>query len=132
MNILTPEQLVLLNQKVIAENGAATSQMNFDELKVITDITFRKNRELFYEYRTISQKAAKLGSLIATRKPFLKANKETAVLALLTFLDINGQKIENFNKDIEELYKYLEESNEKTSIDNTCNWIEAHTLKEDN
>ena len=126
MNKLTPEQLVLLNRKIIAEEDASVSQVKFDELKEIAEIPYQKNDELFYIYKTAIEKAAKLGCLIAIRKPFAKANQETAILALLTLLDINGYKTVNYNKDIEELCVYLEE----TKIDNACKWINAHLVEE--
>ena len=126
MNKLTPEQLVLLNRKIIADDEASIPQVNFDDLKEITEIPYKKNEELFYIYRTAIEKAAKLGNLIVLRKPFVKANQETAVLALLTLLDINGYKMVNYSKDIEELCRYLEE----IKIDNTCKWINAHLVEE--
>ena len=122
MNKLTPEQLVLLNRKIIADDEASIPQVKIDDLKEITEIPYQKNEELFYLYRTAIEKAAKLGNLIVLRKPFSQANEETAVLALLTLLDINGYKMVNYSKDIEELCRYLEE----TKIDNTCKWINAH------
>ena len=125
MNKLTPEQLVLLNQKIIAEDEVIP-QVNFDDLREITEIPYQKNEELFYIYRTVIEKAAKLGNLIVLRKPFIKANQETAVLTLLTLLDINGYKMVNYTNDVEELCGYLEE----TKIDNTCKWINAHLLEE--
>lgn len=121
MNKLTPEQLVLLNRKIIADD-AAELQVSFDELKEITDIPYQKDEEFFYVYRTAVEKSAKLGSLIASRKPFVKSNQETAVLALLTLLDINGYKVINYSKDIEKLCECLKEN----EIDNTCKWINAH------
>lgn len=126
MNKLTPEQLVLLNRKIIADDEASIPQVNFDDLKEITEIPYQKNEELFYIYRTTIEKAAKLGNVIVLRKPFVKANQETAVLALLTLLDINGYKMMNYSKDVEELCGYLEE----TKIDNTCKWINAHLVEE--
>jgi len=126
MNKLTPEQLVLLNRKIIAVDEVSIPQVKFDDLKEITEIPYQKNEELFYIYRTTIEKAAKLGNLIVLRKPFVKANQETAVLALLTLLDINGYKMVNYSKDIEELCRYLEETN----IDNTCKWINAHLVEE--
>ena len=110
MNKLTPEQLVLLNRKIMADDEASIPQVNFDDLREITEIPYQKNEELFYIYRTAIEKAAKLGNLIVLRKPFVKANQETAVLALLTLLDINGYKMVNYSKDVEELCGYLEET----------------------
>ena len=124
MNKLTPEQLVLLNRKIIADDETSVPQVNFDDLKEIAEIPYQKNKELFYVFRTVKEKAAKLGNLIALRKPFSQANEETAVLALLTLLDINGYKMVNYSKDIDELCGYLEEKD----IDNTCTWINAHLV----
>ena len=126
MNKLTPEQMLMLNLKILADDGASISPANLDDLKEIAEIPYIKNKELFYVYRTAVEKAAKLGNLIVSRKPFNKANQETAVLVLLTLLYINGCKIINYSKDIEELCGYLEE----TSIDNTCKWINAHLAEE--
>lgn len=128
MNKLTPEHLMLLNRKIIADFDESVNilQVNFDELREISNIPYQKDKELFYVFRTAIQKSAKLGSLIAIRKPFVKANQETAVLALLTLLDINGYKVANYKKDIDELCKYLEE----VEVDNTCKWINAHLVDE--
>lgn len=125
MNKLTPEQLVLLNRKIIADDETSIPQVNFDDLKEIAEIPYQKNKELLYVFRTVKEKAAKLGNLIALRKPFSQANEETAVLALLTLLDINGYKMVNYSKDIDELCGYLEEKD----IDNTCTWINAHLVE---
>jgi len=126
MNKLTPEQLVLLNRKIIADDETSILQENFDDLKEIAEIPYQKSKELLYEFRTVIEKAAKLGNLIVLRKPFAQANEETAVLALLTLLDINGYKMVNYSKDVDELCGYLEEKD----IDNTCTWINAHLVDE--
>lgn len=121
MNKLTPEQLMLLNRKVTGEKDVVL-QENFNELKRITNIPYQKNEELFYEFKTVIDKAAKLGNLIALQKPFVKGNKETAIVAMLTLLDINGRKVENYANDIDELCKYLEEPTEE----NIREWINSH------
>ena len=126
MNKLTPEQLVLLNRKIIGDEESRDLQVNFDELNELTEIPYKKDKELFYVYKTVTEKAAVLGNLIVLRKPFAKANQETAVLALLTLLDINGYKMVNYSKDIEELCMYLEEA----TTDNTRKWIDAHKVEE--
>ena len=126
MNKLTPEQLVLLNRKIIGDEESRDLQVNFDELNELTEIPYKKDKELFYVYKTVTEKAAVLGNLIVLRKPFAKANQETAVLALLTLLDINGYKMVNYSKDIEELCMYLEEA----TTDNTRKWIDANKFEE--
>lgn len=80
---------------------------------------------MFYELKDVKQKAAKLGNLIATRKPFKRCNEETAALALLTLLEINGKNMMNYSQDIQELYACLGDENTET----ICKWIEAHMAK---
>lgn len=117
---------MILNQKIVGDNVNATLRVEYEELIDISDIPYQKNKELFYEYKSTKQKAAKLGNLIAIRKPFKLSNRETAALALLTLLDINGKKMIDYGKDINELYDCLEDSD----IEKICKWIEAHLEKD--
>ena len=126
MNKLTPEHLIIFNQKIVGENSSDVLRIQYDMLVEITEIPYKKNEELFYVYKSSVEKAAKLGNLIATRKPFLKANQETAILTILTLLDINGCKVINYVQDLDDLRSCLEESNEE----NICLWIRKH-LKEE-
>lgn len=126
MNRLTPEQLVLLNQKINPEEKVLLSTTKLNQLKEITDIPYQKDEELFYVYRGTIEKAAKLGNLIVSRKPFYKSNQETAILALLTLLDINGYRMENYFNDIEDLRISLGE----TDLKNTIKWIKEHSVED--
>ena len=121
MNKLTPEQLVLLNKKLVGEEKQQLLRVDNDELTEITEIPFQTDRD-FYRYRRTKEKAAKLAIIIVKRKPFLEANRETAVLSMLTLLLINGIKLVEYSEDVEELYKYLEEA----ETDEVCNWIDSH------
>ena len=126
MNKLTPEQLMLLNQKIVSDEKVLP-KVTDNELKEIAEFPYQKDEQLFYKYKTVAQKSAALGNIIAIKKPFVKANKETAVLALLTLLDINGYKMVDYKKDINELYECLEQP----TTDDTCKWIDEHMQKED-
>ena len=44
MNKLTPEQLVLLNRKIIADDETSIPQLNFDDLKEIAEIPYQKKQ----------------------------------------------------------------------------------------
>ncbi len=124
MNKLTPEQLVLLNRKIVAANESSVSQETMNVLREIADIPYVKDKRFFYVHKNTIHKAAKLGNLIARRKPFKNGNQETAILALLTLLDINGYKMANYSQDMKDLCACLE--NEET--DDICAWIKAHVV----
>ena len=124
MNKLTPKQLILLNQKIVEDDAAVVTDEGMAMLEEIAEIPYEKNEELFYICKDAVEKAAVLGILIAERKPFSEANKETAVLALLTLLEINECKLKNYSKkeDIEELCECLIHA-EREAV---CGWINAH------
>lgn len=125
MNKLTPDHLLLLNQKITGGEKESALCVSYQELEKLSDIPYEKDREVFYELKDVKQKAAKLGNLIATRKPFKRCNEETAALALLTLLEINGKNMMNYSQDIQELYACLGDENTET----ICKWIEAHMAK---
>lgn len=125
MNRLTPEQLVLLNKKITGDESGDL-RVRFSELEEIAQIPYEQNERFFYKYKGVKEKAAELGSLIAKREPFEKANLETAVLALLTLLDINNYRLINYSQDIETLCIYLKEP----ETNNVRQWIKDHLPKE--
>ena len=125
MNKLTPEHLILLNRKVVGDNAAAISEIDMDKLKKIAELPYEKDEKLFYVHKDTVKKAAKLASLIATERPFARGNRETAVLALLILLKLNGCKITEYSKDVKELYECLEET------DHICKWINQHLPEKD-
>ena len=127
MNKLTPQQLVLLNRKLIGESDKIDKEkllkIDFGEFEEMADIPYQKEQTPLYTYKDTVEKAAVLGHLIAKREPFVRSNKETAALALLTLLDINCHKmIENYGKDIVSLLS----SFDKSETDLTRKWIEDH------
>ena len=137
MNKLTPEQLMLLNRKVVNkmvnENGNGNGndedvlRVKMDELREIAEIPYQTNDKFLYEHKRITEKAAVLGHLIAKRKPFCESNEETAVLALLTLLDVNCYRMIGLNREeIGKLSASLYEENTKE----TCTWIKEHLAEE--
>ena len=124
MNKLTPEQLLLLNRKITAGDSSSVLRVTKEELKEIADIPYIQDKRFFYVHKNTIHKAAKLANLIACRKPFFEENRETAILAMLTLLSINGYKIANYREDMEKLWDCLE----KDETEGICQWIKAHVV----
>jgi len=115
---------LLLNRKITAGDSASVLQVTMEDLKEIADIPYIQDKRFFYVHKNTIHKAAKLANLIARRKPFSKGNRETAILAMLTLLSINGYKIANYREDMEKLIDCLE----KDETDEVCQWIKAHVV----
>jgi len=75
--------------------------------------------------RGIDRKAANLLIEIARRHPFLDGNKRTAFESMITFLELNGKKLEvgpssRFNVVVWSIKP-------RTSLDEVVTWIANHT-----
>jgi death on curing protein len=60
-------------------------------------------------HKTIPEKAAAYGYFIAEGQPFLNGNKRTAVLAMETFLDVNGYELLEDEDSIGDMFDSLGE-----------------------
>ena len=121
MNKLTAKQLIMLNRKIV--NDEARFTINEEaKIKEIAELPYEKDEEFFYKYKTTIEKSAKLGCLIATSEPFHKGNEETAMLAMITLLELNGYKIPDFELYLDELSEQLK-SNDYEAV---CSWIRTH------
>ena len=100
MNKITAKQLIKTNGIVTSRSEIPITE---DRLKIINEIIespYVQDEKFFYIYKTTIEKAAKLGCEIYRRKPFDEGNGKTAVLAILTLLDINGFILKDYKNDM--------------------------------
>lgn len=101
--------------------------------KQFTDGAIRSEGEIEYivfkvaDTRGVDRKAATLLMEIARKHPFIDGNKRTAFESMLTFLEINGKKMEvgqnsRFNVVVWSVKP-------KTSIEEIVTWIANHTRR---
>ena len=109
MNRLTTVQINKINTIVCTEKGyeAKNEDVDMDVLEDILSITYAQNEKGFYIYPDVPAKAAKLACEIASKKPFANFNLATAVVALVTLMEINNFKTDNM--DIDSLNKSIKE-----------------------
>lgn len=119
MNKLTAKQLLLINQKL---NKSTECVYDAQRLAEIAENPYRQNEKSFYVYKSVSMKAAVLGSDIVRYKPFAEKNNQTAVVAMMTLLEINSYYIVGYESDLPLLIEYLTASDAER-IDE---WIAAH------
>lgn len=138
MNSISAKQLIMINSIATGRpSNYELSKKKMDLLKIIAAAPFSKEKEwdsvnrieyetCFYEYRTVIEKAAKLGYDIYQIKPFDSKNNKTAILALLTFLDVNNFNLEDYSDDLDELAEFLQDA--ENGLLGTASWIKEHML----
>ncbi|HHV82753.1 type II toxin-antitoxin system death-on-curing family toxin [Tepidanaerobacter syntrophicus] len=92
MNRLTKAQIINMHRLLIQETGGSEGIKDEDLLDSALNAPFQTfdGEDL---YKTIQAKAAKLGFFLINNHPFIDGNKRIGILAMLTFLEINGIEI---------------------------------------
>ncbi len=117
MNKLTAEQLIIINQKI---TDRTVSEKVKKSIENIVEIPYEQDDMATYKYKGIVAKSVKLGCSIARIKPFESNNTQTAVLAALTSLELNGISLVNYKEDISQLADFFLSND----IEGGCEWIE--------
>ena len=122
MNKLTSEHLILLNEKVAKKTGKSAGVKDMSALKRVIEKPYQKNEQFFYLHKDTVSKATVLGCEIAKQQVFENNNDMTALLAVLTLLELNGRKLINYQDDLRGLLKSLHEDNSEQ----VRGWIVSH------
>ena len=111
---LSAEVIININKQFTDGNIRSEAEIDFVVFKVAN-------------IRGIDRKAATLLIEIARRHPFVDGNKRTAFESMLTFLELNGKKLEvgqtsRFNVVVWSVKP-------KTNIEEVVTWIANHTRR---
>ena len=77
-------------------------------------------------YPTKEEKAAQLGYSLISNHAFVDGNKRIGIFIMLSFLDLNGVKIEATNKEVAQLG--LDIAGGLTDKDDILKWIQEHKI----
>ena len=99
---LAVNNVIDLHAEAIAEFGGADGLRSQDLLE---SAVFQPQQSVFGEdaYPTIASKAAAYAYFLALNHAFFDGNKRTATAAMLTFLYMNGFRIDRSDKAIEDV-----------------------------
>ena len=122
MNKITAKQLVRINGTVTSRKKVPITEEQMKRIEDIVNSPYVQDEKFFFIYKTTIEKASKLGCEIYKEKPFDKGNGETALLTLLTLLDVNGFKLKDYQDDLVELVEYIKNEN----LSETNSWIRIH------
>jgi len=125
MNILNLDQLLEIHALLITETGGANGLRDLGRLEaaIATQTQNVFGQELYQN--EIEKSAAIIRSIIADH-PFVDGNKRTAILAGLTFLDINNIKIEFSKGELENFA--VKVAVEKLDISTISNWLSSKVI----
>lgn len=103
MKYLTVDEIVFFNLLIIEEHGGQ-EQPGIKDIALLESAVERPKQTVFGEdaYKTIFDKAAALFESLVKNHPFHNANKRTAFLSMVTFLNINGYHFEMDQYEAEE------------------------------
>ena len=124
MRYLTPEQVLFIHARLIAETGGEHGvrdlgllQSAVSRLQAVFD-----GNEL---YSDIYQKAAALLESLINNHPFVDGNKRTGITATAMFLQINDYFLTASNQEVESFV--LSVASGKQSVQTIAEWLRLHS-----
>lgn len=123
MNKIVTKQLVIINSQITG-NIEMLSEQKWNLLNKAAAAPFELNENYYYIHKTLAAKAAKLGCELTKLRPFKEQNELTALVASLTMIEINGCRLFDYKKDIDE----LKDSLKRNDISGAERWLSAHTI----
>ena len=104
MTKFTKEKVLLLHQYIAAETGGSVGVRDEGLLESALQSVFATfdGREL---YPTKEEKAARIGASLVANHSFLDGNKRIGMYVMLTFLEVNGIKLECRNRHMKGRHK---------------------------
>lgn len=117
------EKVLLLQKLVIESSGGTAGLRDVNLLDSALESAFQTfdGKEL---YASKEQKAARLGVGLVSNHAFLDGNKRIGLLVMISFLAINGIKLEFKDEELVELGLSLAEG--KTDYEKLLAWINSH------
>jgi len=114
LDSLSKGALIEINKRFSNQGVRNESELDYIAYKVLNT-------------RGVNRKAATLLMEIARRHPFKDGNKRTAYEAAITFLELNGKKLEVGESSRFNIVVWAVKP--KTSVDEIIGWVANHTRK---
>ena len=99
MTKFSKDKVLLLHQYIAAETGGSVGLRDEGLLESALEGAFAtfEGKEL---YPTKEEKAARIGASLVSNHAFLDGNKRIGMFVMLTFLEVNGIRVECTDEDI--------------------------------
>lgn len=128
MRYLTPEQVLFVHARLIAEIGG---EHGIRDLELLQSAVARPQavfdgNEL---YSDIYHKAAALLESLINNHPFVDGNKRTGITATAMFLRINGHLLSTSNEEVVSFVLSIASGNQ--SVGAIAEWLKSHSERSD-
>ena len=122
---LSQERVLLLHQMLIAETGGAADVRDLGLLDSALESIYATfdGEDL---YPTKEEKGARLGFSLISNHAFVDGNKRIGMYVMLTFLEVNGIRMECSNQDVVDTG--LAVADDSMKYDALLQWIREHKL----
>ena len=117
------EKVLLLHQLITEETGGDNNIRDIALLDSALESAFQTfdGKEL---YPSKAEKGARIGYSLISNHAFVDGNKRIGMYIMLTFLEVNGVKLEITNEDI--VYVGLSVASGEMKYDGLLNWVKEH------
>ena len=125
---LSKDRVLLLHQYMAEETGGSIGLRDEGLLESALESAFATfdGKEL---YSSKEEKAARIGASLVGNHAFLDGNKRIGMYVMLTFLEVNGVKVECSDEDIVSAGLALADGT--MGYDELLVWLRARILKHD-
>ncbi|MFI3129480.1 MAG: type II toxin-antitoxin system death-on-curing family toxin [Bacillota bacterium] len=119
------DKVLLLHQILVKETGGGDGVRDFGLLdSALAEAFATFGDEEFY--KTKQEKGASLGYSLVSNHAFVDGNKRIGVYVMLTFLEVNGIKIDATNEEIATLGLSIADG--KMKYQDVYEWIKLHDV----
>ena len=119
------DKVLLLHQLITQETGGSAGVRDYGLLDSALESAYRTydGKELF---PTKEEKAARIGIGLVSNHAFVDGNKRIGLYVMITFLEVNGIKIEATNDEIIQIGLSLAQGEMK--YEDLLKWINEHKV----
>ncbi|MBQ4469480.1 MAG: type II toxin-antitoxin system death-on-curing family toxin [Synergistaceae bacterium] len=123
MRSLSVEEIIAIHSKLVMKTGGSDGIRDKGLLESAVNAPFQSFGG-YDVYPTIYEKAARLGFGLAQNHAFIDGNKRIAVVAVLTFLDINGIDVSCTEFELFSVFYKLASS--EITFEDLVKWLRTH------
>ena len=119
------EKVLLLHQLIVAETGGSPELRDINLLDSALESVFQTfgGQEL---YPSKEEKGARLGYSLISNHAFVDGNKRIGMYVMLTFLEVNGIRMDCANRDVVEAG--LGVASGKMRYEDLLSWVRQHRV----
>lgn len=120
------EKVLLLHKLLIEETGGSAELRDFNLLDSALEGIFQTfgGQEL---YPTKEEKGARLGFSLISNHAFVDGNKRIGMFVMLTFLEVNGIRMNCTNEDV--IFAGLSVADGSMKYEALLDWVKKHESK---